>query len=628
MRRPATALIAAAVAAGVSAPAGAAAELQVKPREFSPLSSRLAVTVALPKSIRVGVQLQSRAGKPLGWIAKPARRRYLRLSWNGRIAGADVPDGTYRVRLVAGGRTLDSAPLRLDGTAPLVSGFYAHNRGHPFAGDTRMLTTISPNGDHLRDIARIRFRLNEPAQVRFEVARTLSAPETIYELTARLKAGANAFTWFPRKDVGARTYLVRLTVEDRAGNRHTYGAADATYGRQPKAPVIRVLGVDAGFTQESYSPTQIATLAVETDAQSFQLQVFRAGQEDVPTYSDTIMNGAPVTEPVAVPWADNRDGRFTLPLPIGPWGSGLYFAKLTADDGRIGYAPFIVRPATFGTSRVAVVLPTNTWQAYNFRDENGNGWGDTWYARGRENTVRLGRPFVRRGVPPQYRKYDLGFQRWLNWTGKLADTISESDLELIGSGDDLAKAYDLVVFPGHTEYVTRHEFDIVQRFRDLGGNLIFLSANNFFWEVQPRGRTLTRIKQWRELGRPEAALIGVQYRANDRGRLQKPFLVRSSTTASWLWAGTGLADGSALGEELGGYGIEIDQTTPESPPGTLVLADIADLFGPGLTAQMTYYETSAGAKVFAAGAIDFGGTATLWPVRHVLENLWARLATP
>ena len=63
--------------------------------------------------------------------------------------------------------------------------------------------------------------------------------------------------------------------------------------------------------------------------------------------------------------------------------------------------------------------------------------------------------------------------------------------------------------------------------------------------------------------------------------------------------------------------------TPYTPTGTIVLADIVDLYGPGLTAQMTYYETGSGAKVFAGGALDFGGSATLWPVRRMLENLWA-----
>ena len=59
-----------------------------------------------------------------------------------------------------------------------------------------------------------------------------------------------------------------------------------------------------------------------------------------------------------------------------------------------------------------------------------------------------------------------------------------------------------------------------------------------------------------------------------------------------------------------------------------MLAEIPDLFGPGLTAQMTYYETGAGAKVFSGGAIDFGGTAMLPAVRRMLENLWARLVVP
>jgi hypothetical protein len=43
---------------------------------------------------------------------------------------------------------------------------------------------------------------------------------------------------------------------------------------------------------------------------------------------------------------------------------------------------------------------------------------------------------------------------------------------------------------------------------------------------------------------------------------------------------------------------------------------------------MTYYETGTGGKVFAAGAIDFGGSAMTWPMRRMLENLWARLSAP
>jgi hypothetical protein len=173
--------------------------------------------------------------------------------------------------------------------------------------------------------------------------------------------------------------------------------------------------------------------------------------------------------------------------------------------------------------------------------------------------------------------------------------------------------------------VTTREYDAIERYRNLGGNLMFLSANNFFWRVRQAGSVLTRTTQWRDLGRPEAGLIGVQYLANDRGEHQGLFSVLNTTATPWLWTDTGLVTGSTFGEPVGGYGIEIDHTAPESPPGTIVLAQISDLFGPGLTAQMTYYATPAGAKVFAAGALDFGGSATTVPVSQLLENLWARL---
>jgi N,N-dimethylformamidase len=257
-------------------------------------------------------------------------------------------------------------------------------------------------------------------------------------------------------------------------------------------------------------------------------------------------------------------------------------------------------------------------------DADGDGYGDTWYAGGNPPVV-LTRPYRDRGVPPRYRRYDLPFLKWLAWTGKTPDMLCDDDLESFADGDELRARYDLVVFPGHTEYVTEHAYIVVERFRDLGGRLIFLSANNFFWKVQANGDSLRRIRLWRNLGRPEAALIGAQYRANDNGTHQGVFYVTSAQTAPWLWEGTGLTDGSTVGDVVGGYGIEIDATTRQSPPGTLVLALIPNLFGPGVNAEMTYYETPAGARVFDAGALDFSGSATTWPVRRMLENLWAHM---
>ena len=158
-----------------------------------------------------------------------------------------------------------------------------------------------------------------------------------------LRAGSPRVQLEPRSDNRARTYLTLLDVRDAAGNRRTYGARNAETGRRPTAPVIRVLGVEAGFTRESYVPGDTATLAIETDAIALSLQVFRAGPEDVPTYNDTLMNGVPVTEPVNVGWS-GLDGPGTIDVPIGEWASGLYFAKLTDENGRDRIRPVRAPP--------------------------------------------------------------------------------------------------------------------------------------------------------------------------------------------------------------------------------------------------------------------------------------------
>ena len=53
-----------------------------------------------------------------------------------------------------------------------------------------------------------------------------------------------------------------------------------------------------------------------------------------------------------------------------------------------------------------------------------------------------------------------------------------------------------------------------------------------------------------------------------------------------------------------------------------MLAEIPNLFGPGLTAHMTYYETARGGKVFAAGAFYFVRLIHVDPVvSRIVANL-------
>jgi hypothetical protein len=514
--------------------------------------------------------------------------------------------------------------------APTLTDIRVSNGATPFAGDHALLTTVSPNGDGFRDRAIVRFRLDRPARVRLEAVRTDTirpgrpAVEAIWQTEGRLRAGLRRLVWRPARATPARTYVLRLTVTDGLGRSRVYDNARPGAARRRRAPVARVLGIEAGFTRRSYAPGDVAELVIASDARSLRIQVFTFGNQTHPTPQDLRTSGLAMTPAVRVDWSPHRSAPARLRVVrAGDWPSGLYFLRLTAGDGRVGYAPLIVRPRRLGGSRVAVVLSTNTWQAYNFADADGDGWGDSWYVSDDQRRVDLERPYLAFGVPFRFKDWDLTFISWLNTTAKRVDYLSDDDLEA-ATPAELASAYDVIVFPGHAEYVTARAYDVVEGFRDLGGNLVFLSANNFFWQVRREGRWLVKTRLWRELGRPEAALVGVQYVGSDGGRRQAGYTVVGAATAPWAFAGTGLRDGDTFGT----YGIEIDARTSASPPGTQLLAAIPDLMGPGRSAEMTYYETDAGAKVFAAGALNFAASLDRPDVRRLVENVWARLTRP
>jgi hypothetical protein len=499
----------------------------------------------------------------------------------------------------------------------LLANLRITNAGRPYAGDRALLATLGTNDG----AARITFTLARRATVSLSILETgqgaaseqptKGAEGTLRTTRKVLPAGRHTLDWTPAASLVPRTYIARVSARSANGKVET------------KQAVVRLLGVDAAFAERSTPPGTEATLVVRADAKALSVQLVRSGPETEPTYANNEIKGVPVGAPVAVDWSQSGSAPAAVTVPVGAdWPSGVYAAQITTDDGRRGFAPLVVRPAA-PRARVAVVMPTSTWAAYNFYDADGDGWGDTWYARWRTNEVDLTRPHATYGVPYRYRSYDLAFQRWLAQTGKSVDILSDEDLELFSTPAELRAAYDLLVFPGHTEYVTERVFDLVEAFRDKGGNLMFLAANNFFRKVVRRDERQTLVDEFRDLGRPESALLGNQYIASDRGRRRAPFTVVGADVAPWAFEGTGLVNGSTFGK----YGIEIDARSPFSPASTQVLAAIPDLFGPGRTAEMTYYEHWSGAKVFSAGALDFGGQMLLWPTaQRIVENVWSRLA--
>ena len=180
------------------------------------------------------------------------------------------------------------------------------------------------------------------------------------------------------------------------------------------------------------------------------------------------------------------------------------------------YAPFVLRPRRLGAQRVAIVLPTNTWQAYNYED------GDSWYLDPSVHTIDLDASVPRRRRPaalPRLRPRLHPLARAAPRAGRLPLRRRPRRASARGDG---SRATTSSSSPGHEEYVTKHEFDVVQRYRDLGGNLAFLSANDFFYAVSKHGDRMDGRRRWRDIGRPEAVARRRAVRRLEPRRLSEP----------------------------------------------------------------------------------------------------------
>src|SRR5579862_5700689 len=191
----------------------------------------------------------------------------------------------------------------------------------------------------------------------------------------------------------------------------SYAAVRAAASGGPSGPV------QVAFAARSYSPGSRAVLDLYGHARSLDVRFYRAGAG-----SSGKLDGQPVAAEMRV----ERPGS-TLRLKLGNWPSGLYYSKVSTPGKGFWYAPFVLRPRRLGTSDVLVVLPTNTWQAYNFEG------GDSWYEHSNVTHIDLARPFIDGGVPPHYVDYDRRFVRWLSLEHHEPDFVSDDDLDALGS---------------------------------------------------------------------------------------------------------------------------------------------------------------------------------------------------
>ena len=128
-----------------------------------------------------------------------------------------------------------------------------------------------------------------------------------------------------------------------------------------------------------------------------------------------------------------------------------------------------------------VVWPYLTWRAYSAYDADLNGIPDSWYQFWRQRRVSLKGPLLRDGVEDDH-KAAVGFSRWL--CSRSPRTQQITDVELGRLPLSTLRKYKAIVFPGHSEYYEPATYDLLKRYRDDGGNLVFLQANPFYRQVR------------------------------------------------------------------------------------------------------------------------------------------------
>jgi len=310
---------------------------------------------------------------------------------------------------------------------------------------------------------------------------------------------------------------------------------------------------------------------------------------------------------------------------------GLYHYVVTDPAGDETEAPVVVGNGAFPVDRppphtALVVWPYLTWRAYNGYDANLNGIPDSWYQFWRQRRVSLVGTILPGGREDDF-KATIGFSRWLCTRAPRVQSVT--DVELGRMPLSALRSYSAVVFPGHSEYYVPSTWDKLRRYRNGGGNVVFLQANPMYRQVrldQAHNAMVMTDLDSRE-GRSDFALAGVGYDGCCFPPSHAVRLVAATGSdyarVRWLFRGTGIGPGASFGYA----GSESDRIDPQLTPHDHVVAAEAIIAGNYgvVNAAMTWSRAGRG-QVFATGNYDFMRMrrSVTWPL---LDNVWRRLVS-
>jgi hypothetical protein len=348
---------------------------------------------------------------------------------------------------------------------------------------------------------------------------------------------------------------------------------------------------------------------------------------------------------------------FTIPTS---WTSGIYIAKLSlvsptvGSDATFNYTVFVVRD----DSRVADFVyqqSVATYQAYN--DFGGVCLYD--YCSSKYNLTAsvkasFDRPYSGDGAGQLFYRFNSEQKliAWLEQNGYDVTYTTDVDTHSGISAASITSAKGLLSV-GHNEYWSLQMYDAFEHARNRGKHLAFLGANDAYWQIRFENNTSgvlnriitcyrnaasdpiadARLKtiNWRDLGRPEQTLIGVQFgNGKDFSNASTDGLPWIVTNAShWIYAGTQLTNGAPIASVLA---QEWDLIYPQYPQpinrefvivshSTLSPSQTAYPASP-LTTDAVVYKSLSGAYVFGAGTMLWGYAVDSSPlIKQMTKNV-------
>ncbi len=414
--------------------------------------------------------------------------------------------------------------------------------------------------------------------------------------------------------------------------------ATASVGTAADQYAGRVTSIDGWIWPLSAAPGEQMDLHVGTvSGVRYRIEFYRLGWYDG--------DGARLMS--CLPSCSGDEAGVTQPLPPAPdpatgmvkpnwsttdsitvpssWPSGTYVAALHITSGTgagtVRRLPFVIRAANPNASKIVVIVPVNTWAAYN-------GWGGKSLYDGhsvdgvRASVVSFEKPWAE-GVEIQNWRYDeYPLVRFLEREELDVSYVTDWD---VSSRPGILAGHRVVMTMGHGEYWSKEHRDALEAARDAGQNLAFLGANLGYWQVRyadggrsligyksnadPIGDPALKTDQFRYVGRPECELIGVQYNNTSwpLGTSDDMSVVDGSLGDSWF-AGSGFTAGSSVIDMLG---YEWDQVTPgcDTPPLTKLFRWQVSGWPTG---DGVRYTAPSGAEVFGAGTLQYAWGLDGW----------------